>query len=141
MSFLYNCTFFHKYNNVPDKWKLQKFESFKLYFASLFVTLSESSLFIIFWFDFVSNLKVVFFHETFSTLLFFRHNDLPWNVRKFVHNQLGEVNLSSDLGRVDPWATSHWSHTDIPRLRAGLVGAQVSISRVTFQLRNFFTYL
>ncbi|KAG5344816.1 DPEP1 Dipeptidase, partial [Acromyrmex charruanus] len=52
------------------------------------------------------------------------HNDLPWNVRKFVHNQLGEVNLSSDLGRVDPWARSDWSHTDIPRLRAGLVGAQ-----------------
>lgn len=56
-----------------------------------------------------------------------RHNDLPWNVRKFVHNQLGEVNLSSDLGRVDPWARSDWSHTDIPRLRAGLVGAQVSM--------------
>lgn len=55
-----------------------------------------------------------------------RHNDLPWNVRKFVHNQLGEVNLSSDLGKVDPWAGSDWSHTDIPRLRAGLVGAQVS---------------
>lgn len=51
---------------------------------------------------------------------------MPWNVRKFVHNQLGEVNLSSDLGRVDPWARSDWSHTDIPRLRAGLVGAQVS---------------
>lgn len=58
---------------------------------------------------------------------FHRHNDLPWNVRKFVHNQLGEVNLSSDLGRVDPWARSDWSHTDIPRLRAGLVGAQVSL--------------
>ncbi|EGI67920.1 Dipeptidase 1 [Acromyrmex echinatior] len=55
------------------------------------------------------------------------HNDLPWNVRKFVHNQLGEVNLSSDLGRVDPWARSDWSHTDIPRLRAGLVGAQNDI--------------
>ncbi|KAK0074171.1 hypothetical protein PV326_012674, partial [Microctonus aethiopoides] len=58
------------------------------------------------------------------------HNDLPWNVRKFVHNQLGEVNLSSDLGRVDPWARSDWSHTDIPRLRAGLVGAQSSLRRV-----------
>ncbi|CAB0037254.1 unnamed protein product [Trichogramma brassicae] len=53
------------------------------------------------------------------------HNDLPWNVRKFVHNQLGDVNLSSDLGRVDPWAKSDWSHTDIPRLRAGQVGAQI----------------
>ncbi|XP_014207943.1 dipeptidase 1-like [Copidosoma floridanum] len=52
------------------------------------------------------------------------HNDLPWNVRKFVHNQLGEVNLSSDLGRVEPWAKSDWSHTDVPRLRKGRVGAQ-----------------
>ncbi|KAL7302923.1 hypothetical protein TKK_0004151 [Trichogramma kaykai] len=53
------------------------------------------------------------------------HNDLPWNVRKFVHNQLGDVNLSSDLSRIEPWAKSDWSHTDIPRLRAGQVGAQV----------------
>uniref|UniRef100_A0ABD2XMD5 Dipeptidase n=1 Tax=Trichogramma kaykai TaxID=54128 RepID=A0ABD2XMD5_9HYME len=52
------------------------------------------------------------------------HNDLPWNVRKFVHNQLGDVNLSSDLSRIEPWAKSDWSHTDIPRLRAGQVGAQ-----------------
>ncbi|XP_033212479.1 putative dipeptidase NECHADRAFT_87110 [Belonocnema kinseyi] len=63
------------------------------------------------------------------------HNDLPWNVRKFVHNQLGEVNLSSDLGRVDPWARSDWSHTDIPRLRAGLVGAQVS-SIISYKTLN-----
>ncbi|KAK1129836.1 hypothetical protein K0M31_019544 [Melipona bicolor] len=59
------------------------------------------------------------------------HNDLPWNVRKFVHNQLGEVNLSSDLGRVDPWARSDWSHTDIPRLRAGLVGAQSTLITIS----------
>lgn len=71
------------------------------------------------------NLEVLFVNR--SECFGSRHNDLPWNVRKFVHNQLGEVNLSSDLGRVDPWARSEWSHTDIPRLRAGLVGAQVSV--------------
>ncbi|KYN28310.1 Dipeptidase 1 [Trachymyrmex cornetzi] len=72
------------------------------------------------------------------------HNDLPWNVRKFVHNQLGEVNLSSDLGRVDPWARSDWSHTDIPRLRAGLVGAQFTYTRGIFPCQDSpsvrFTY-
>lgn len=73
-------------------------------------------------------LSQVIARNTLSKLIYLicRHNDLPWNVRKFVHNQLGEVNLSSDLGRVDPWARSDWSHTDIPRLRAGLVGAQVN---------------
>nr|CAH7713258.1 unnamed protein product [Callosobruchus chinensis] len=42
------------------------------------------------------------------------HNDLPWNLRKFVHNRLSGLNLSA----------SKWSHTDIPRLKAGLLGAQ-----------------
>ncbi|XP_063241614.1 dipeptidase 1-like [Bacillus rossius redtenbacheri] len=52
------------------------------------------------------------------------HNDLPWNVRKFVHNQILGFNLSADLRRVEPWSRSNWSHTDIPRLRRGMVGAQ-----------------
>ncbi|XP_057664627.1 dipeptidase 1-like isoform X1 [Diorhabda carinulata] len=51
------------------------------------------------------------------------HNDLPWNLRKFVHNKLFNLNLSSISDR-EPWATSKWSHTDIPKLRAGLLGAQ-----------------
>ncbi|XP_054288246.1 dipeptidase 1-like isoform X3 [Macrosteles quadrilineatus] len=52
------------------------------------------------------------------------HNDLPWNIRSFVHNQLALFNFSVDLTEVDPWSRSNWSHTDLPRLRAGLVGAQ-----------------
>lgn len=51
------------------------------------------------------------------------HNDLPWNLRKFVHNKLLKLNLST-LDQELPWSTSHWSHTDIPRLRAGQIGAQ-----------------
>ncbi|KDR07676.1 Dipeptidase 1, partial [Zootermopsis nevadensis] len=54
------------------------------------------------------------------------HNDLPWNVRKFVHNQILSFNFTADLEKVDPWARSNWSHTDLPRLRRGMVGAQVS---------------
>lgn len=55
----------------------------------------------------------------------FSHNDLPWNIRSFVHNQLALFNFSQDLSEVEPWSRSNWSHTDLPRLRAGLVGAQV----------------
>ncbi|KAJ8924546.1 hypothetical protein NQ315_000694 [Exocentrus adspersus] len=51
------------------------------------------------------------------------HNDLPWNLRKFVHNKLFKLNLSA-ISQQEPWSKSLWSHTDIPRLRAGLIGAQ-----------------
>lgn len=52
------------------------------------------------------------------------HNDLPWNIRKFVHNRLRQLDLSKSLKNSEPWASSPWSQTDIPRMRAGLVGAQ-----------------
>ncbi|GJQ84154.1 hypothetical protein Trydic_g2833 [Trypoxylus dichotomus] len=51
------------------------------------------------------------------------HNDLPWNLRKFVHNKLLGLNLSS-IATEEPWSHSKWSHTDIPRLKAGMLGAQ-----------------
>nr|XP_023012372.1 dipeptidase 1-like isoform X1 [Leptinotarsa decemlineata] len=51
------------------------------------------------------------------------HNDLPWNIRKFVHNKLKNLNLSA-ISEEEPWAKSRWSHTDLPRLKAGLLGAQ-----------------
>ena len=54
-----------------------------------------------------------------------RHNDLAWNVRNFVHNQLQRFNFSADLRTVAPWATSSWSHTDLPRMQQGMLGAQV----------------
>lgn len=51
------------------------------------------------------------------------HNDLPWNLRKFVHNKLSNLNLSA-IEQLEPWSKSRWSQTDIPRLREGLLGAQ-----------------
>lgn len=51
------------------------------------------------------------------------HNDLPWNLRKFVHNKLATLNLSA-IEHQEPWSKSRWSQTDIPRLRQGLLGAQ-----------------
>jgi len=56
------------------------------------------------------------------------HNDLPWNIRQFIHNKLKTVNFSSDLTQVSPWATSKWSHTDIPRILKGKLGAQLWVA-------------
>jgi hypothetical protein len=55
----------------------------------------------------------------------FRHNDLPWNIRKFLKNQLREFRFGEDLREILPWSTSAWSHTDLHRLKEGMVSAQV----------------
>ncbi|KAF9797209.1 hypothetical protein SFRURICE_006191, partial [Spodoptera frugiperda] len=52
------------------------------------------------------------------------HNDLPWNIRKFLRNQINEFELNTDLTVVEPWSISKYSHTDLPRLKTGMVGAQ-----------------
>jgi len=61
------------------------------------------------------------------SLLVRRHNDLPWNIRKFVHNHLDDFRFSEDLRKIAPWSSSAWSHTDLLRMKAGYVGAQVSV--------------
>lgn len=47
------------------------------------------------------------------------HNDLPWQLRARVDNQLGELDLRQDQSGLE-----RPLHTDIPRLREGGVGAQ-----------------
>jgi len=47
------------------------------------------------------------------------HNDAPWQYRRRVDNHIEEIDLASDTSTLDPPM-----HTDIPRLRAGGVGAQ-----------------
>ena len=69
----------------------------------------------------------------------FRHNDLPWNIRKFIHNKLNTVNFTSNLKTEDPWGTSSWSHTDIGRLVQGQVGGQVSTYQNCRVLRHLNT--
>jgi hypothetical protein len=39
-------------------------------------------------------------NEKMSVVLICRHNDLAWNLRKFLQNQLREVNFDSDLRQV-----------------------------------------
>jgi len=53
------------------------------------------------------------------------HNDLPWNIRQFIHNKLEKVNLTTNIQFSSPWSTSKWSHTDLYRMKAGMVGAQL----------------
>ena len=49
------------------------------------------------------------------TAVFDGHNDLPWALRKYFESDLGRADLAAGLPEL---------HTDLPRLRAGNVGAQ-----------------
>lgn len=65
----------------------------------------------------------------------YRHNDLPWQMRQFTKNQVHTVNLRENttqqwlhLKREDMAETKYrkiYPQTDIPRLKKGMVGAQV----------------
>ncbi|KAK0168074.1 hypothetical protein PV327_001912 [Microctonus hyperodae] len=58
------------------------------------------------------------------------HNDLPWNIRNFVHNQLNGFDFDKDLRQIPPWSQSAWSQTDLLRLREGMVGGQFWVAYV-----------
>lgn len=52
------------------------------------------------------------------------HNDLPWELRERFKSALGAVDLRSDTSTLPAPADGGALMTDIPRLRAGLVGGQ-----------------
>jgi membrane dipeptidase len=52
------------------------------------------------------------------------HNDLPWEIRERFKSDLGAVNLAADTRHLPVEAGQAALMTDIPRLRAGHVGAQ-----------------
>merc|ERR550519_2036319 len=52
------------------------------------------------------------------------HNDFPLSIRDHASNQMESVPFDSDLTKLEPWASDTMSRTDLPRLRAGQVGAQ-----------------
>ena len=49
-----------------------------------------------------------------------RHNDIPWQLRKYYLNRLENVTLDKNNPKF---------HTDIPRLKQGGVGAQVRVEK------------
>ncbi len=52
------------------------------------------------------------------------HNDLPWLIRERFGGDLSKIDLASDTAKLPPPAGEPAMMTDIPRLRAGHVGAQ-----------------
>ncbi len=54
-----------------------------------------------------------------ATPLIDGHNDIPWQFRRRVNNDLGQLDLSPDLSLL-----KNPTQTDIPRLRHGLLGGQ-----------------
>ena len=52
------------------------------------------------------------------------HNDLPWELRERFGSDLAKIDLGSDTTKIAPPADAPALMTDIPRLRAGHVGAQ-----------------
>nr|AGM32372.1 dipeptidase 1-like protein [Coptotermes formosanus] len=58
------------------------------------------------------------------------HNDLPYNLRSHVKNQLANFNFSANLSSDPYWSKVQTSFTDLPRLRAGRLGAQFWVAFV-----------
>ncbi len=52
------------------------------------------------------------------------HNDLPWEIRDRFKGRLAAIDLNSDTSKIPPPPDGAPLMTDIPRLRAGLVGGQ-----------------
>jgi membrane dipeptidase len=52
------------------------------------------------------------------------HNDLPWEIRERFKGRLTLIDLASDTSKIPPPQDRAALMTDIPRLRAGMVGGQ-----------------
>jgi len=52
------------------------------------------------------------------------HNDLPWEIRERFKGKLAAIDLNSDTSKLPAPKDAALLMTDIPRLRAGLVGGQ-----------------
>src|SRR5258706_4087641 len=63
-------------------------------------------------------------HVLSQTPLIDGHNDLPWEIRERYKGDVAAINLSADTRHLPVAAGQAAFMTDIPRLRAGLVGAQ-----------------
>ena len=63
-------------------------------------------------------------HVLKETPLIDGHNDLPWEIRERFKGRLSAVDLASDTSKLPVPADGAALMTDIPRLRAGLVGGQ-----------------
>merc|ERR1719369_132035 len=52
------------------------------------------------------------------------HNDFPLTIREHARNDVSQSHFGCDLKKLEPWASDPMSHTDLRRLRKGMVGGQ-----------------
>lgn len=64
------------------------------------------------------------------------HNDLPHNLYALLGNQLDQFKFDSDLTKDPLWGPKNYSHTDLPRLRTGRVGAQFWVAYVSCKTQH-----
>jgi membrane dipeptidase len=64
------------------------------------------------------------------------HNDLPWEIRERFESKLTAFDLRADTSKLPPPAGAPPLMTDIPRLRAGHVGAQFWSVFVPIELKG-----
>jgi membrane dipeptidase len=65
------------------------------------------------------------------------HNDLPWEIRERFKSDFSTIDLKSDTSHLPLAADQAALMTDIPRLRAGMVGAQFWSVWVPVNLQGF----
>jgi membrane dipeptidase len=65
------------------------------------------------------------------------HNDLPWEIRERYKSDFSLIDLASDTQRLPVGENQTALMTDIPRLRAGLVGAQFWSVWVPVEVQGF----
>src|SRR5258708_18037523 len=80
-------------------------------------------------------------HVLSQTPLIDGHNDLPWEIRERYKSDVAAINLSADTRHLPVEAGQAAFMTDIPRLRAGLVGAQFWTVRHHFRPPCFHPHL
>ena len=62
---------------------------------------------------------------------FLSHNDFPLTIRDIYQNDFTDLNFDSNLTENPLFAGYSSSHTDLPKLRIGKVGGQVSLTLMT----------
>ena len=71
-----------------------------------------------------NNFVLIFYHLLYYEI--FRHNDFPLTIRKIYKNDLTNLDFDSNLTQNPLFEDYAMCHTDLPKLRKGKVGGQVS---------------
>lgn len=64
------------------------------------------------------------------------HNDFPYNIFSLEHNNLDNFDFTQNLTNNPKWGSCTSCYTDLPKLRKGKVGAQVSSTRSCLRIEH-----